>query len=158
MPDGWRLAQPDNAKTTRQMMDGEGAYLYSGRWNSKGTRMAYLGTSLAQAAMELFVNLGRTDVLNTYHKITVSFDESLMTHIDIHDLPSNWSEPSMASSVQAVGDDWVARNTSLVLQVPSAAVIGEYNYLFNPLHPDADQATYSGIAPFTYDPRMLKSK
>lgn len=158
MRDGWRLAKPNYAKTTQQMMNGEGAYLHSGRWNSKGTRLVYLGTSLAQAAMELFVHLGRTDVLNTYQKMTVSFDELLMTHIDIHDLPSNWSEPSMASSVQAVGDNWVESNTSLVLQVPSAAVVGEYNYLFNPLHPDAAQATYSSIAAFAYDPRMLKSK
>ena len=158
MPIGWRLAKPNYSNTSTQMMDGEGAYLYSGRWNSKGTRLVYLGTSLAQASMELFVHLGRADILNTYNKMTVLFDDSMVTHIDIHELPSNWSTPSMSSSVQDVGDSLVMNNTSLVLQVPSAAVVGEYNYLYNPGHPDAGKAKLSEITPFVYDPRMLKAK
>ena len=35
----------------------EGARLHGGRWNSKGSRVAYTSTSLALAAVEMFVNL-----------------------------------------------------------------------------------------------------
>lgn len=137
-------------------MSGEGAYLHGGRWNNKGVRIVYLGTSIAQASMELLVHLGRADVLKTYLKMEVSFDESYMQHIDIDDLPEDWAEPTMAPSVQAVGDSWVKDKTSLILQVPSAAVQGEYNYLINPLHDDFQHLKFGQITPFNYDPRLLK--
>jgi RES domain-containing protein len=153
---GWRIAAPEFASTPDEMMSGEGAYLYGGRWNSKGIRIVYLGSSLAQAAMELLIHLGRADILNGYHKLSVSFPENVVQHIALADLPKDWREPTMASSVQAVGDQWVTENSSLILQVPSAAVSGEYNYLFNPRHPDAAQATFSAITTFTFDPRLVK--
>lgn len=156
MLSGWRVAAPDFASTPEEMLSGEGAYLYGGRWNSKGVRVVYLGTSLAQASMELLVHLGRADVLNAFLKMEVSFNESVIEHIALEDLPENWAEPSMTSSVQAVGDTWAEDQSSLVLQVPSAAIPGEYNYLFNPLHPNADTVVLSEITPFNYDPRLIK--
>lgn len=153
---GWRVAQPEFASTPQEMMCGEGTYLHGGRWNSKGTRVVYLGNSLAQASLELLVHLGRASVLNTYLKMEVSFDESLMQYIDIADLPEDWTEPTMASSVQAVGDHWVEAQSSLILQVPSAAVRGEYNYLVNPLHTDFKDLIFSPITAFNYDPRLIK--
>ncbi|MCU7862226.1 MAG: RES family NAD+ phosphorylase [Candidatus Thiodiazotropha sp. (ex Lucinoma kastoroae)] len=156
MLSGWRIASPEFASTPVEMMSGEGAFLYGGRWNSKGVRVVYLGSSLAQAALELLLHLGRSDILKTYHKMEVSFPEDLVQHIAIADLPDDWQEHSMASSVQAVGDMWVTDKSSLILQVSSAAVPGEYNYLFNPLHPDAAKATFSAIESFSYDPRLLK--
>jgi len=62
----------------------------------------------------------------------------------------------MASSVQDVGDEWVVAQSSLVLQVPSAAVAGETNFLVNPLHPDFVKMAYSDIMPFSFDQRLLK--
>lgn len=153
---GWRVAAPAFASTQQEMMSGEGAYLHGGRWNRKGTRVVYLGSSLAQASLELLVHLGRAFVLNTYLKMEVSFDESLMQYIDVEDLPEDWAEPTMAPSVQAVGDAWVEARSSLILQVPSAAVRGEYNYLVNPLHTDFKKLTFGPITTFNYDPRLIK--
>jgi RES domain-containing protein len=152
----WRVASRDYASTPDEMMSGEGAFLYGGRWNSKGIRVVYLGSSLAQAAMELLIHLGRSDILKTYCKMEVYFSEDLVQHIALVDLPKDWRDPSMASSVQSVGDTWANNKSSLILQVPSASVPGEYNYLFNPLHPDASKATFSTITEFSYDPRLIK--
>ncbi|WP_316368938.1 RES family NAD+ phosphorylase [Candidatus Thiodiazotropha sp. CDECU1] len=156
MLSGWRIAAPEFASSPDEMMSGEGAYLFGGRWNSKGVRVVYLGSSLAQAAMELLIHLGRADILNDYYKMKVSFPEALVQHIALADLPEEWREPTMASSVQAVGDQWVTDRSSLILQVPSATVSGEYNYVFNPLHPDATKARFSAITKFTFDPRLVK--
>ena len=153
---GWRIADPAFSQSTSQMMSGEGAFLAGGRWNSKGTRVIYLGSSLAQAAMELLVHLGTPQILNAFLKMEVRFDASLVQSIDLADLPENWLTPSMASSVQAVGDEWVESQSSLILQVPSAAVLGEYNYLFNPVHSDASKAEFSPITPFNYDSRLIR--
>ncbi len=156
MISGWRIASPKFSSTPEEMMSGEGAYLFGGRWNSKGVRAVYLGTSLAQASIELLVHLGRADVLSTCVKMEVLFDDTLIQHIALDDLPEDWAEPSMASSVQKVGDAWIGDQSSLILQVPSAAIPGEYNFLFNPIHPDSDKATFSAITPFNYDSRLLK--
>lgn len=156
MLSGWRISAPEFASSPDEMMSGEGAYLFGGRWNSKGIRVVYLGSSLAQAAMELLIHLGRADILNVYHKLEVSFPEELVQHIALADLPKDWRKPTMASSVQAVGDQWVTDKSSLILQVPSATVTEEYNYIFNPLHPDATKATFSAITKFTFDSRLVK--
>jgi RES domain-containing protein len=152
---GWRLAAPTFA-SRQEMMSGEGSQLYGGRWNTKGTRIVYLGTSLAQASVELLVHLGRAEVLNTYLKMEVSFNESLVQHIALADLPTDWAEPTMAPSVQAVGDAWAADKSSLVLQVPSAAVQGEYNYLLNPTHTDFKKLKFGPITTFNFDSRLVK--
>ncbi len=156
MPTGWRIAAAEFSSPPDEMMSGEGAYLFGGRWNSKGVRVVYLGSSLAQAAMELLIHLGRADILKGYYKLEVSFPEEVVQHIALTDLPKDWREPTMASSVQAVGDQWVAEASSLILQVPSAAISGEYNYLFNPRHPDIVKSTLSAITAFTFDPRLVK--
>lgn len=156
MLSAWRLCSPIFGHTVPEMMSGQGAFLYGGRWNSKGYRCVYLGASLAQASMELLVHLGRSDVLHTYHKLEITFTEDLVEYIDVQDLPSNWAAPVMESSVQQLGNEWLKEGSSLLLKVPSAAVTGEYNYLVNPLHTDFDKLAYSEVTEFNYDHRLLK--
>lgn len=136
------------------MLSGKGAELYGGRWNSKGTRVVYLGSNLSVAAMELLVHIGNPDILNAFHKMEVFFDESMIFNIDTNSLPSNWDSPAMASQIAHVGDDWVRNQTSLVLDVPSVAVQGDRCYLYNPVHPDAAFTTTGPIEPFHYDRRL----
>jgi len=153
---GWRIAKPKYSKTHAQMFDGEGAFRYGGRWNSKGTRVVYLGTSPAQASMELLVHLGRADVLNHYCVCRTGFDESLLKHISLNDLPDDWAHATMAASVQATGDQWVLEASSLLLEVPSVAVPGGYNYLLNPAHPDMNKLQLGDITAYQFDPRLLQ--
>lgn len=152
----WRIAAPEFSNNIVQMMSGEGAFLYGGRWNSKGTRVVYLGSSIAQAAMELLVHLGRSDILRKFHLLDVLFEEEHIAHIALDDLPGDWAEETMVPETQYVGDYWVEEKTSLILQVPSVAVIGEYNYLLNPSHPQMDEVNFGNIRPFDFDPRIIK--
>ena len=85
-----------------------------------------------------------------------TFDTALLCHIDLADLPANWMAQSMASAVQEIGDVWVQAQESSILQVPSAAISGEYNYLLNPAHPDANKISTGPIEPFSFDPRLQK--
>lgn len=137
-------------------MSGEGAYLYGGRWNSPGTRMVYLGSSIAQAAFELLVHLKSADVLNRFSKMEVAFDSDQVLVVDDADLPVHWREEAMSPRVQATGDAWVHSGQSLVLEVPSIAVPGATNYLINPLHPEFSTLKYGGITTFNYDSRIIK--
>lgn len=139
------------------MFDGEGSYLFGGRWNSSGQRVVYLGSSLALAALEMLVNLPRPqDVLKNFNVVPVHFDERFMEYIDIEDLPSDWAKKTMKPQTQTIGDNWIAEASSLILKVPSAVIIGELNYLLNPNHPDFKHLEFGEIATHVFDPRLLK--
>jgi hypothetical protein len=53
-----------------------------------------------------------------------------------------------------VGTDWVARNSTAVLAVPSAIIPAEMNYLINPAHRDFGRIAIGIPEPFAFDPRL----
>lgn len=154
--EGWRICDPAFARSPEEMLSGEGAWLFGGRWNSPGTRMVYLGTSIAQAAFELLVHLRSADVLKRFSKMKVSFSPEYLLVLEEASLPADWRDHSMASSVQATGDAWAASMASLVLEVPSVAVPGATNYLVNPAHPDFAKLSLGEVSLFSFDPRIVK--
>ena len=135
------------------MLSGEGARLFGGRWNSPGRAAVYLGDSLALAGMELLVHLGEVDVLGTYRKMPVYIPEELVMHIDVEELPAGW-ETGPRATTRAIGDRWLDSGQSAVLQVPSAVVVGESNFIVNPDHPDCAASATGPITDFRYDPRL----
>lgn len=154
--EGWRICDSAFARSPEEMMSGEGAYLFGGRWNSPGTRMVYLGTSIAQAAFELLVHLRSADVLKHFSKMKVSFSPEHLLVLEEESLPASWRHHAMSSSVQATGDAWVESMASVALEVPSVAVPGASNYLINPAHPDFSKIQWGDVSLFTFDPRILK--
>lgn len=153
---GWRIADPTLSKTVGEMLSGRGARLYGGRWNSKGKSVVYLSSNLGTATVEILVKLNNKSVLDQYHKLMVTFDESLMLAIDEVDLPATWKDQNMTPITQAIGDDWVDKQESLILRVPSVAVPGEYNYLLNPEHPDRYRLGIGEISVYRMDERLSK--
>lgn len=49
------------ARQTAEAFSGEGARLYGGCWNKRGTALVYTSESLALAVLEQFVHLGPED-------------------------------------------------------------------------------------------------
>jgi RES domain-containing protein len=45
---------------------------------------------------------------------------------------------------------------SAILEVPSAVIPRESNYLLNPAHPQFGRIRVAGRAPFSFDPRLLR--
>lgn len=46
--------------------------------------------------------------------------------------------------LHTLGDEWLDSGKSIVMRVPSAIVVGEFNYLLNPLHPDFSKVRIHG--------------
>jgi len=153
--EGWRIAKLKYAHSIDDMMSGEGGYLFGGRWNSRGTRMVYLGSSIAQAAFEILVHTNRSSLIRSYSKLKVPFTAEQLMILDEHSLPRNWAEPSMYCTVAKFGDAWAESDSSLVLQVPSASLAGETNYLVNPQHPDFGQVQFGELESFSFDRPLL---
>lgn len=135
--------------------DGEGAFLNGGRWNSPGTRMIYTAGSLALAALEMLVNLEDDEMLLEYSFATAEIDSALIVTVkDFQPLPANWSDSPTPTEVQQIGDEWVRRQVSAVLEVPTSVVPLEKNYLLNPNHPNFKKIVLLKTEKFRFDERL----
>jgi len=152
----FRIAAPEYAQSPEQMLSGEGAFLYGGRWNNPGTRLVYLAQSLSLAAFEQLVHLQRSKVLATFRVLRVDIPEECILDLDPADLPADWNSLTGSSGTRLIGDTWAASRASLALRVPSIVIPGEHNYLLNPVHEDMGRLTAGEILPFNYDQRVMK--
>jgi RES domain-containing protein len=149
----WRIVKARHAASA---FDGEGARVEGGRWNSPGTAVVYTSQSAALAALEMLVHLGRGSILAAYVLIRCTFDEGLVSGLDRRRLPKNWRSYPPPPELQLIGDEWVKSGTSAVLDVPSAIIETESNYLLNPQHRDFQAIRVMRPQPFEFDLRLLK--
>lgn len=136
-------------------LDGEGARLYGGRWNSEGGAVVYASATLSLAALEYLVHVDIAEVPADLVALGIEVPEDAAAAVlGVADLPPDWKRPDAAGSA-AVGDAWVAEGASLTLAVPSAIVPEENNVLINPRHGRAADVRIASERPFAYDPRLL---
>ena len=151
----WRLVKTRHAGAA---FDGEGARLYGGRWNQPGTAVVYLGGSAALCALETFVHLARSDRALSFVLSEVRIPDGVaIERLEKDRLPPNWREEPAPPATMAIGTRWSAQKRSAILEVPSAIVPMESNYLLDPAHPDAARIVVSPPKPFSFDPRMWKA-
>jgi len=133
---------------------GEGARRFGGRWNSRGVPMVYASTSLALAAIELFVHLepGQAPDDLVYLSALLPEGEPGRT-IESAELSSSWWTDSAAS--RDLGDAWMRACSSLAMLVPSVPIRAEWNVLVNPLHPRMGELQIDPPQPFVFDARMF---
>ena len=155
MPAVYRICKTKYAATA---FDGEGAFRFGGRWNTRGTRMIYTAGSLALAALEMLVHLDDDELLAAYSFGAAQIPPALILPVTaVRALPKNWSASPPPVSLQRIGDDWVRSLASAVLEVPTAIVPLEQNYLLNPAHPDFAKIKLEKPRRFRFDQRLLKA-
>jgi RES domain-containing protein len=150
----WRICNARHAPTA---FSGEGARISSARWNPAGVPMVYAATSLALAAMEVFVHLETQDTPEGLVSIEAELpiDLAHCERVQVSKLPADWRRERHPVLMQ-MGAEWARSKRSLTLLVPSVAVVGDWNVLVNPEHPDARKIVLSKPAPFQFDDRMFK--
>ena len=134
-------------------LDGEGARLAGGRWNSPGRAVVYMAESVALAVMENLVHMSRQDFPTGYvcvaavlpDRMNIATEQDLRLRTDLRGLSS-----------QALGDWWIDSRQSAVLEVASAVVPHEHNYLLNPAHPGFANIAVDPPALFHFDPRLFR--
>jgi RES domain-containing protein len=148
----WRITKQKHAKNA---FTGDGARLYGGRWNTAGKLVVYTAESRALALAEILVHLESAGVLSKYVVFQVEIDEPYIAHLDLGDLPKNWRAEPAPRRLQILGDEWLDSGKSAALRVPSAIVVGEFNYLLNPLHPDFSELRIHSPERFSIDRRLV---
>lgn len=155
MPEVFRICKTKYAATS---FDGEGAFRFGGRWNTRGTRIIYTAGSLALAALEMLVHLDDDALLLKYSFIKAQVPPELILPVEkFRRLPKDWSSSPAPTEVQSIGDDWARALVSAVLEVPSAIILPEKNYLLNPAHADYSKITLSKPHKFALDERLKRS-
>jgi len=147
----WRIVK---RRYQERALDGEGARIHGGRWNTPGRPVVYASESRALAILEVLAGLGSARTLPAYVLIGLSFDPSRVTTVDPHALPEDWRRSPPPEGTRRIGDRWLTEGASVVLRVPSALVPQESNYLLNPRHPDFTDVRVVEAAPFDPDPRL----
>lgn len=148
----WRICREPYAA-----FSGEGARRFGGRWNSRGVPMVYASTSLALAAIELFVHLEPGQAPNdlVYLSATLPEEEPART-LQSADLPPTWWTDNALDATRKLGDAWIAARSSLALLAPSVPIRAEWNVLVNPLHPYMSKLQIDPPQPFVFDARMFQ--
>lgn len=148
----YRICKTKHAAT---WFDGEGAYRFGGRWNSRGTRLLYTAGSLSLAALEMLVHLNDEEILLAYSYAAAEFDENLILSVeDFRSLPENWSDSPPPLEIQRIGDEWAREQASVVLKVPTSILPVEFNYLINVQHPEFSKVKLGVPQTFNFDERL----
>ncbi|MGZ3756742.1 MAG: RES family NAD+ phosphorylase [Mucilaginibacter sp.] len=134
-------------------LSGLGAKLYGGRWNSEGRPMVYLTSSRSLGMLEALAHFSPTNLPTDYCMMSIDVPENFM-ELPIKSLPKNWHEYPEQNSTKQIGNRFLQDKKYLLLKVPSAIVPDEYNYLLNPMHPEAATVKIISSQPFHFDPRL----
>ncbi|MBX5480806.1 MAG: RES domain-containing protein [Myxococcaceae bacterium] len=149
----WRLVPERRAAT---VWDGEGARIYGGRWNNKGTACVYLSEHLSLSALETLVHAARADLPGRYVACALWVPDEV-TIEDIGDpsrLSPHWASAPDVPELKAFGDKWVKAGRSALLRVPSAIIPHESNFVLNVAHADFKRMAPQAQRDFFFDPRL----
>lgn len=140
----------------RTPFDGEGAYLYGGRWSSPGIRLSYTSEYQSLAMLEYFVHLDKDDPPSDLVLAVAEIpDDVTKERIALNDLPANWRHAAAPPELTRLGDELVLNGKSCLLLVPSVLAPSENNCLINPTHPETAKILVQALEPLSYDPQMF---
>ena len=126
-------------------LNGEGARLYGGRWNTTGRPLVYAASTAALAVLEIRVHLDLSPELLP--------DDFVLVTIDVGDLAVE-DVSGMPADQQAFGDAWIQELRTPVLRVPAVIVPEDSNVLVNPHHPEAAGVRVVRQRRFEFDRRL----
>jgi len=140
----------------RAPFDGEGAYLYGGRWSSPGTRLSYASEHQSLAMLEYFVHLDKDDPPDDLVLAVAEIPDDLARQtIEAANLPNHWRQSAAPPELARFGDEFARQGAFCLLLLPSVLAPSENNCLINPSHPDYRRLVIREAEPLLYDPRMF---
>ena len=149
----WRICR---ARYADEAFSGQGARRFGGRWNTPGGPLVYASSSLALAAIELFVHLEPNQQPDDLVSIAALLPEGEPAlRLEPNKLPRGWWTDDV-EPLRSLGDRWIRDAASLAIEVPSAALRMEWNVLVNPLHPEIANLKIETPQPFHFDARMFR--
>ena len=148
----WRLVKTEHVATA---FDGEGAYRFGGRWNSRGQRVVYASSTLSLALLEILVHIDATGPMPAMSAIPIEVPADAIYSEEFSKLNQvTGGLPWSLGQTRSWGDDWNQSRKAIAMQVPSAIVPLESNYLLNPSHPSFQDLKIGDPHRFELDARL----
>jgi RES domain-containing protein len=130
-----------------------GALSIFGRWHHKGQPILYCTSSLALAVLEQRVNGAPfLDIREDFHYANIDLKGVRVEDVPDERFQAGWMEDLRGT--QDFGTAWSRSLRSAVLQVRSAVLPVEWNYLINTAHPDFAKVSFSEPKPIPLDERV----
>lgn len=149
----------EREKYLGQTLSGKGASLSTAcRWNSQNSLMVYTAESRALSLLEISVHLDlKNELPQDRYIVKIEIPDNVNFQVlNIEQLPKNWNAKPPSLITQYIGDDFIKKGDAGVLRVPSAIIPQEYNFLINPLHPEANRINVISKTPLHFDERLIK--
>jgi RES domain-containing protein len=152
MATAWRICQMRWAATA---FSGAGSEEFPGRWNSAGRKMVYCATTRALAAMEILANVEEKSILRkaSFVAIAVEIPEAFI--FLPRTLPGDWRRTPVTPGPRKFGDKFLDRGRYPAMRVPSVVILGEFNFVLNPLQARFADLKIGRPEMFQFDPRVF---
>ena len=148
----WRLCPQRRAGSA---FDGEGARRYGGRWNHVGVPAVYASATISLAVLEYLVHADLGLLPDRLVVIPIELPTRLVVKVgDVAELPKEWRHTPAPDAVKDIGTAFLRAAKAPVLEVPSAVVPQESNFVLNPRHARFSDLTVGAAQPFSLDPRL----
>jgi RES domain-containing protein len=106
---------------------------------------------------EVFVHLPVSLLLQDFVVLEISIPDAVSSiTVTENELPERWNGFPHHPATQNIGDSFIREAVYGVLQVPSAVVEGDFNYLLDPLHKDFKKIRIVAQHSFLFDHRFFK--
>ncbi|MCH8558207.1 MAG: RES family NAD+ phosphorylase [Balneolia bacterium] len=129
-------------------LSGEGARLYGGRWNHKGTPALYCSQNRSLCTLEVLVHVKLNNIPKDLMLVTIYVpDDAEIRALGRYELPQGWDDYPYDSFTQDTGSSLLKTGESLGIRVPSSVVPQEHNVILNPRHKDFSRIMVTDIAP-----------
>jgi RES domain-containing protein len=132
-------------------LSGEGAFRYSGRWNSKGVSVIYTAESRIMAVLELVIRQPIDKICSDFRILPIQTPDNFIQP----KIPEDWKEDELIT--QRLGDSLLRNKDNLIIKVPSALLSNSYNYLINPLSADIKEVKILKPELILLDDRLLQA-
>ncbi len=149
----WRICRKPYVDTA---LDGIGGMYTSGRWHSKGNPIVYTASSAALAALEVLVHVDPLTAPADLRLLAIELPDDLSTEVlEPITLPQGWRSVPAPAALQTIGSSWLTSGRTAALNVPSAVITVERNFLLNPRHPEVQRVRILSDEAFSFDTRLL---
>ncbi|MGV8095836.1 MAG: RES family NAD+ phosphorylase [Mangrovibacterium sp.] len=127
------------------------------RWNSGKVYVIYSAESRSLATLENIAHRKRNGLKAKFTLQVIEIPDDVNVEVlDESTLPADWNlaDEKTYEKCRVIGDSWASQNRSAVLQVPSAMIKEEKNYLLNPNHPDFKLIQLVNKEDYRFDSRL----
>ncbi len=136
-------------------ISGSGAAIYGGRWNKKGTPVLYTGENKEIALIETIVHIPPM-LIPDLVILTIEIPDDSIKEIELAHLPKNWVNYPAPTILSEIAENWVQKEETIALKVPSCIIHSSHNFILNCNHPDYKRIKILDHQNFYFDTRLKK--